>query len=408
MAEAVANRTITTDRESVLAHVKTGLDRLLADEMVSLRGKHVGLLVHPASVDCRLRHTVDILRSSSNVHLKALFGPQHGILGQTQDNMIEWEGFRDPVTEVPVYSLYGKHRKPTQEMLAGLDILVIDLQDVGARYYTFIWTMLLCLEACADAGVQVLVLDRPNPLGGLVTEGNILDLAYSSFVGLAPIPMRHGLTIGELSQFFVARFGLDVDLTVSWMEGWTRRMDFSETGLPWILPSPNMPTLDTAFVYPGGCLLEGTELSEGRGTTRPFEIFGAPYIDPSALVAELRSINLPGVQWRPLSFEPTFHKFANQVCGGVQIHVTSRHTFSSVLTYTAAICTIQRLYPHDFAWKKPPYEYENDKRPIDILAGGISWAEAVASGRSVWDIQAGWIDGLKSFAEATAEFSHYE
>jgi uncharacterized protein YbbC (DUF1343 family) len=391
-----------------LAHVKTGLDRLLADDMASLRGKRTGLLVHPASVDGQLRPTVDLLHGSSQVNLVALFGPQHGISGQTQDNMIEWEGFRDPITSAPVYSLYGKHRKPTPEMLAGLDILVIDLQDVGARYYTFIWTMLLCLEACAEAGVQVLVLDRPNPLGGVATEGNILDTEFRSFVGLAPIPMRHGLTIGEVAKYFVAWAGLDVDLKISWMDGWNRTMDFADTGLPWVLPSPNMPTLDTAFVYPGGCLLEGTELSEGRGTTRPFELFGAPYVDPLVLVAELRSLNLPGVHWRPVNFEPTFHKFANQVCGGVQVHVIDRKQFSSVLAYTAAITAINKLYPEKFSWKKPPYEYEHDKRPIDILAGGEAWARDVCAGRPVLAMQSDWEQPLKDFAEATARFRHYE
>lgn len=386
----------------------TGLDRLVADQCAPLSGKRVGLLVHPASVDSRLRPTVGLLHESGQINLKALFGPQHGILGQTQDNMIEWEGFRDPATAAPVYSLYGQHRKPTPEMLAGLDILVIDLQDVGARYYTFIWTMLLCLEACAEAGVKVLVLDRPNPLGGLATEGNVLDPEFRSFVGLAPIPMRHGMTIGELAEFFVSWSELDVELEVLWMAGWKRSMDFHDTGLPWVLPSPNMPTLDTAFVYPGGCLLEGTELSEGRGTTRPFEIFGAPYIDAHELVTALQAWDIPGIHWRPLSFEPTFHKFASQVCGGVQAHVTNKKEFSSVLAYSAAISAINKLYPEDFSWKKPPYEYEADKRPIDILAGGTDWAQDISRGRSPLEMQAGWEEQLSEFKVLTAGFRHYE
>ena len=249
-----------------MAQVKTGLDQLVAEDFARLEGLRVGLLVHPASVDGLMRHATDLLADSARTDVRALFGPQHGIMGQTQDNMIEWRGFTDARRGVPVHSLYGQHRQPTPEMLAGLDVLVIDLQDIGARYYTFIWTLWLCLEACAAAGVKVMVLDRPNPLGGLAREGNVLDLDYRSFVGLAAIPMRHGLTIGELATMFALEMEVPPDLEVVEMRGWRRAMTFDETGLPWILPSPNMPTLDTAFVYPGGCLLEGTNLSEGRGT----------------------------------------------------------------------------------------------------------------------------------------------
>ena len=267
--------------------VSTGLDVLANEGFARLAGRRVGALVHPASVDRRLNHAVALMQESGAVDLRALFGPQHGILGQTQDNMVEWEGFTDRRTGVPVHSLYGKHRKPTPAMLDDIDILVIDLQDVGARYYTFIWSMLLCLEACAETGKSVLVLDRPNPLGGLRTEGTVLDTAYRSFVGLAPIPMRHGLTSGELAPFFARWSGWDLDLDVVAMTGWRRAMDFAATGLPWVMPSPNMPTLDTARVYPGGCLLEGTNLSEGRGTTRPFELCGAPYGDSPGLLESL-------------------------------------------------------------------------------------------------------------------------
>jgi uncharacterized protein YbbC (DUF1343 family) len=387
----------------------TGLDRLAADRWTSLRGQRVGLVVHPASVDGALRHARDLVAAAGDgaVDLRALFGPQHGILGQTQDNMIEWQGFTDPRSGVPVHSLYGEHRRPTAAMLEGLDTLVIDLQDVGARYYTFIWTMLLCLEACAAAGRRVVVLDRPNPLGGTGVEGNVLDPRYSSFVGLAPIPMRHGLTIGELAGFFAAWRGLDVDLQVVWMEGWRRDQHFDATGLPWVLPSPNMPTLDTAFVYPGGCLLEGTNLSEGRGTTRPFEILGAPFVDGRKLAAVLGAWNLPGCRFRPLEFEPTFHKFAGQVCGGVQVHVTDRVAFESVTTYTAAIAAIAGLWPDGFAWKQPPYEYETEKLPIDILAGGTLWREHVEGGLSPWQMKAHWLEELRAFADLAEAHRHY-
>jgi uncharacterized protein YbbC (DUF1343 family) len=381
---------------------------MAADGFASLRGQRVGLLMHPASVDRHLRPAVRLLQEASTVALTALFGPQHGILGQTQDNMIEWEGFTDRLTGVPVYSLYGARRRPTADMLDAVDTLVVDLQDVGARYYTFIWTLLLCLEACAETGRKVVVLDRPNPLGGRHTEGNVLDPAYRSFVGLAPIPMRHGLTIGELAGFFVQWRGLQVDLEVVWMDGWRRDMFFNQTGLPWVLPSPNLPTLETALVYPGGCLLEGTALSEGRGTTRPFEIFGAPYVEPETLVGLLASWSLPGCRLRPLYFEPTFHKFAGQVCGGVQVHITDPLRFESVVTYTAAITAIRQLWPDRFAWKQPPYEYEADKLPIDILAGGSRWREHVEDGTSPWQMKAEWLEQLQVFAEASAGFRHYE
>jgi len=387
----------------------TGLERLSADRWSLLSGQRVGLVVHPASVDGALRHARDLMAAAgaATVDLRALFGPQHGILGQTQDNMIEWRGFTDPELGVPVHSLYGEHRRPTAEMLDGLDTLVIDLQDVGARYYTFIWTMLLCLEACAAAGKRVVVLDRPNPLGGVGVEGNVLDPRYRSFVGLAPVPMRHGLTIGELAGFFAAWSGLDLDLQVVWMDGWRRDLDFDATGLPWVLPSPNMPTLDTAFVYPGGCLLEGTNLSEGRGTTRPFEIFGAPFVDGRKLAAVLGAWNLPGCRFRPLNFEPTFHKFAGQVCGGVQVHVTDRAVFESVTTYTAAIAAIAGLWPEGFAWKQPPYEYEAEKLPIDILAGGTLWREHLEGGLSPWQMKAHWLEELRAFADASEAHRHY-
>ena len=391
-----------------MTRVKTGLDRLAAEGCARLAGRRVGLLVHPASVDAGLRHTLDLFLAARAVDLRALFGPQHGILGQTQDNMIEWRGFTDGRTGLPVHSLYGEHRRPTPAMLADLDVLVIDLQDVGARYYTFIWTMLLCLEACAAAGVQVLVLDRPNPLGGVAREGTILDLEFRSFVGLAPIPMRHGMTMGELARMFALELEEQPELEVVWMEGWRRDMDFADTGLPWVLPSPNMPTLDTAFVYPGGCLLEGTTLSEGRGTTRPFELFGAPGIDGRELAQCLTDWNFPGVVFRPVSFEPTFHKHAGQICGGVQVHVTDRRLFRSVLVYSAALAAIRKVWPDACGWKQPPYEYETEKLPIDILTGGTHWRQLVEAGADPREMLAAWRPGLERFQDLSRAFLHYE
>lgn len=390
------------------AKVRTGLDRLVAEGFAPLRGGRLGFVVHPASRDARLKRGWCLAHASAMADVRALFGPQHGFLGQTQDNMIEWEGFVDRTTGLPVHSLYGEVRKPTAAMLQDVDTLVVDLQDVGARYYTFIWTLYLCLEACAELGKRVVVLDRPNPLGGELVEGPVLDPAYASFVGLAPIPVRHGLTIGELALLFRHWRGWDLDLDVVWMEGWRRSMDFEATGLPWVLPSPNMPTVETAFVYPGGCLLEGTNLSEGRGTTRPFEIFGAPWIDPDTLVGLLRDWNLPGVVWRPLVFEPTFHKFAGQPCGGVQVHVTDRRAFRPVLTYTAAIAAARELWPGRFAWREPPYEYETVKLPIDILAGGPRWRQLLEAGRRPPALQAAWQAEGDAFAELSLEFRHYD
>jgi uncharacterized protein YbbC (DUF1343 family) len=322
--------------------------------------------------------------------------------------MIEWEGFRDTATGLPVHSLYGATRQPTAAMLAGIDTLVIDLQDVGARVYTFIWTLLLCLQACARAGVRVVVLDRPNPLGGEVREGNLLDMGFVSFVGMAPIPIRHGLTIGELAVFFRRHFELDVDLEVAWMQGWRRSMWFDATGLPWVLPSPNMPTLETAIVYPGMVALEGTELSEGRGTTRPFELFGAPFIDPGALVARIDQHALPGVVFRPTFFEPTFQKHVRTLCGGVQLHVTDRDAFRSVRTMIAILAAVRALWPDELRWLEPPYEYETDKPPIDILAGGTWLREGVDARLPLDEILPDEQAAIAAFGEQVAECLHYE
>ncbi|HPF70629.1 MAG TPA: DUF1343 domain-containing protein [Candidatus Krumholzibacteria bacterium] len=391
-----------------MSTVKTGLDRMVEQGFAPLRGRRLGLVMHPASRDRHLRRGWRLCHQSPLTDVRALFGPQHGFLGQTQDNMIEWQGFTDRATGLPVHSLYGEVRKPTPEMLADVDTLVIDLQDVGARYYTFIWTLYLCMEACAELGKSVVVLDRPNPIGGVELEGPVLDPAYSSFVGLAPVPVRHGLTSGELALFFRHWRGWKLDLEVVWMDGWRRAMDFEATGLPWVLPSPNMPTVDTAFVYPGGCLLEATNLSEGRGTTRPFEIFGAPWVDADTLVGLLRDWKLPGLKWRPLDFEPTFHKHANQVCGGVQVHVTDRKAFRPLLTYTAAIAAIRELWPERFAWKEPPYEYETVKLPIDILAGGPEWRTMIEEGRRPWSMAEVWRDACDAFDADCGEFRHYD
>ena len=336
-------------------------------------GAKIGAVLHPASVDSNLRPTLEVLErgvADGLLEIGALFGPQHGFTGTTQDNMIEWEGAQHPRLGLPVHSLYGEHREPTSEMLSGLDALLVDLQDVGARYYTFIWTLFLCMKACEAAGLPVIVHDRPNPIGGDATEGAPLHPDYRSFVGLHPIAPRHGQTIGELANQFKPEAFPDCDLTVLQMSGWERAMFYDDTGLPWVLPSPNMPTLDTAIVYPGMCLLEGTNLSEGRGTTRPFELIGAPWVDTREFVSALRARDLPGVHFREVEFEPTFQKHANQLCGGCQMHVTDRIAFQPLRTGVELIGTARELYPEAFAWKPPPYEYETEKLPIEILLGG--------------------------------------
>lgn len=337
-----------------------------------LRGARIGALLHPASVSSRLEHTSAILARENGklFQLRALFGPQHGYRGETQDNMIEWRSYEHPRLRIPVYSLYGEHREPTNEMLNGLDALLIDLQDVGSRYYTFIWTMYLAMGACERTNVQMVVLDRPNPINGSATEGPLLRRGYESFVGLHPIRVRHGKTIAELATQFRDEAFPKCKLTVLPMKNWEREMWFDQTGLPWIMPSPNIPTPETAAVYPGMCLLEGTNISEGRGTTRPFEVFGAPWIDPEKFCGELNALHLPGVFFRENSFQPTFHKFAGELCGGAQLHVTDRNSFQPFQAGLELIRCARRTHANHFRWKQPPYEYEYEKLPIEVLLGG--------------------------------------
>jgi len=386
----------------------TGLDLIEKLWPKDLKTARVGLVVHPASIDRWLEHAVTVCARSKKFKLTTLFGPQHGIMGQTQDNMIEWEGFRDPATGLPVYSLYGKTRKPARETLADVDVLVIDLQDVGARYYTFIWTLDLCMQACHEAGKTVIVLDRPNPIGGHMTEGPVLLPDFTSFVGLRPLPVRHGMTIGEVGVYLCATFYPGLDYRVVAMEGWKRKMWFDDTRLPWALPSPNMPTLDTALVYPGMCLLEGTNLSEGRGTTRPFEIFGAPFIHPETLVKTLDGFKLPGVVFRPLSFQPTFQKHANMLCGGAQIHVTDREKFKPFKTGVAILKAIHNTWPRDFAWKQPPYEYEEVKMPIDILAGTDRLRTDIESWKELNEMESWWKEETKTFEKIRKHYLIYK
>jgi uncharacterized protein YbbC (DUF1343 family) len=376
--------------------VRTGLDVLLHERLSLIRGRRIGVVAHQASVNARLEHAAVLLHAARGSRLTRLFAPEHGLWGAAQDHAAVASA-RDPVTDLAVASLYGARREPTSAMLAGLDALVIDLQDVGSRYYTFIWTMALAMRACARAGVEVIVLDRPNPLGGALVEGNMPDPAYASFVGLYPLPTRHGLTIGEVARWLALAHGLRPRLTVVEMRGWRRRMLWEDTGVPWVAPSPNMPTPDTARVYPGGCLFEGTNLSEGRGTTRPFEWVGAPYLDAHAYAAALSDEGLPGVRFRPARFIPTFHKWAGRLCGGVQIHVTDQHRFKPFLTGLAIVATARRLAPRRFVWRRPPYEFERRKLPIDILLGTDRIRRALERGRPLREIERSWTGELQAW-----------
>ncbi len=379
--------------------VKLGLEVLLEEGLNRIEGSRVAVIANPSSIDSQFRHVVDLLHAHPAVELVSAMGPQHGIRGETQDNMIEWSGFRDPRTGIPVHSLYGEHRKPTPEMLEGVDALVFDLQDVGARYYTFIHTMALAMEACRELDKRFLVLDRPNPINGIALEGPVLDPAFASFVGLHPLPIRHAMTVGEIAGYLNQERGIGCRLEVVRMQGWSREMFFDDTGLPWVMPSPNIPTLDSALVYPGMCLLEGTNVSEGRGTTRPFELSGAPWIDAASMAERLGGLGLPGVRFRPVHFIPTFHKWVDQVVAGVQIHVLDRRVFRTFATGLAILSTYRHHGAGRFFWNDPPYEYEFEKAPIDILCGTNQIRLGIEAGASLGELESRWRDGLSEFSE---------
>ena len=389
-----------------MTSVRSGLEVLLHERASLLRGRRVALVAHQASVDRRLRHAAPLLANLRGVKLTALWAPEHGLWGAPQDHA-HIRSERDPVTGLAVHSLYGRRREPTPPMFEGLDTVVVDLQDVGARYYTFIWTTALVMRAAAAAGVEVVVLDRPNPLGGVRLEGNVADPAYASFVGLYPLAVRHGMTIGEIAAYLNAAHGFGCPLTIVRMRGWRRAMSWEDTGLPWVAPSPNMPTPDTARVYPGGCLYEGTNLSEGRGTTRPFEWVGAPYLEAHAYADALNGLRLAGVLFRPARFRPTFHKWAGRLCDGVQIHITDVGRFKPYVTGLAVIATARRLAPRGFAWRRPPYEFERTKLPIDILCGTDAIRKAIERGRSLGEIERAWAPALGAWMRRRARVLLY-
>ncbi len=379
-------------------NVKPGIEVFLEGRQQRIRGAAVGAVVHPASVLRSMIHTADALSGSKEFRLVSLFGPQHGARGEKQDNMVESAHYRDPDLHVPVHSLYGETRIPTEEMLQDLDVLLFDLQDVGTRVYTFIHTMAYCMAACAQYGKKMVVLDRPNPITGNHIEGNLLQSEFRSFVGLWPIPMRHGMTMGELALFLNTEFDIACDLIVVEMEGWRRGTWFDQTGLPWVQPSPNLPTLDSATVYPGTVLFEGTRLSEGRGTTRPFEIVGAPYIESRHFAEYLNNRKLPGVYFRPVYFQPTFHKYSDEVCGGVQIHVTDRGAFEPFITGITALAAARNMYPEFFKWRQPPYEYEYENLPIEILCGCREIPSMIENGIASEAFRKYWKQDIEDFS----------
>jgi uncharacterized protein YbbC (DUF1343 family) len=384
----------------------TGLDIISNRFPEELFGKRIGLLCHAASITSCYEHCSDVfLRSPCT--LSALFGPQHGMHGQTQDNMVEWEGTVHPALKIPVYSLYGKSRKPSPESLSRIDALVIDLQDVGARPYTYIWTVKLCLDACEKARLPVWVLDRPNPVAAMPFDGPMLSKRYFSFVGGAEIPLCHRLTIAEMALLLKKQFSPSVDLHIVTMEGWWRNSLWHETGLPWVLPSPNMPCVETAAVYPGMVLLEATNMSEGRGTTRPFEIIGAPYFKTGDVLNEVKRFDLQGCVFREHDFVPTFQKWQGVYCRGIQVHVTEPRKYKPVFTTGALLHAVIRTSEGEFAFKNPPYEYDSTHMPFDILSGDEMLRAILASGGDLVSLEETWKDARRGFFALSKEIAQY-
>jgi uncharacterized protein YbbC (DUF1343 family) len=389
------------------SRTRLGIEVLLDEQIDLIRGRRVALVCNQASVLPSFRHVADVFAEEDRFKLTTLFGPQHGIRGDVQDNMIETEHAVDSRTGIPIYSLYSETREPTENMLEHVDIIVFDMQDVGCRIYTFAYTMANCMRAAKKFGKRVVVCDRPNPITGVGVEGNVTEKDFTSFVGQFEIPTRHGMTLGELARLFNEHFGIGCELEIVKMDGWRREMWFEETRLPWILPSPNIPTVDTCVVFPATVYIEGTELSEGRGTTKVFEINGAPFIDAYKWAAELRKFDFPGVAFRECYFQPTFQKWARQTCGGVQIHVTDRDSFTPVIVGVAMIKTAYDMYSDKFEWKRDAYEYEFGKNPFDVVSGTDKLRKAIEAGESLNDIRAAWEPRLTEFVKIRSEFLLY-
>jgi uncharacterized protein YbbC (DUF1343 family) len=388
--------------------LQVGLESLLRDDKALFSGKKIGYLSNQASTTRDLVQGRVVLQQHYGERLCCLFSPQHGFFAEKQDNMIESVDSRDPLTGLPVFSLYGEHRKPTAEMFAHLDVLLFDLVDVGTRVYTFMYTMAYCLEAAAELGKKLVVLDRPNPIGGIKIEGNLLRPDCSSFVGLYPLPMRHGLTLGELALLFNSEFKIGADLTVVPVEGWQRSQQMRDTGFPWVSPSPNMPTPETALVYPGQVIWEGTEVSEGRGTTLPFEVVGAPYWQHQEMLEYIGKTELPGCLLRPVVFEPTSGKYCRRSCSGFQIHVTDQSSFLPYRTSLTILQAAMLLYPRQFEYKQPPYEYEYQRLPMDLILGDRGVRTQLEQGRPVTELEADWVEDLQEFNRMRHRYFLYE
>lgn len=388
-------------------NLKVGLERILDDQIFLLKNLKIGLICNQASVNRHFQHAADLFFDNRGINLTTLFGPQHGIRGDVQDNMVETPHTIDKSTGLPIYSLYSETRQPSEEMLSEVDALVFDLQDVGCRVYTFIYTMANAMKACSLHGKKMFILDRPNPIGGIAVEGNLLQRGHESFVGQYPIPMRHGLTTGELASYFNQEFNISCDLQIIPMENWERAHYYDETNASWVMPSPNMPTVDTTVVFPATVYFEGTQVSEGRGTTRPFEIVGAPFIDAELYAEALGLLELPGVIFRPVNFLPTFQKHSNKNCGGVFLHIIDRKIFEPVITGLAMIKIIMDLYPNDFKWKNSPYEYVFDRNPFDVIAGTTKIRQMLENSMEIIDIKHSWQSDVIEFEKLRDKYILY-
>ncbi|WP_284139213.1 DUF1343 domain-containing protein [Virgibacillus sp. LDC-1] len=399
----VAQDTPATNGKGKKQSFQLGVEALLSDQKDLVKGKRIGLITNPTGVDQQLNSIVDVLYKDPEIELTALYGPEHGVRGDAQaGEYVEY--YIDEQTGLPVYSLYGKTRKPTPEMLENVDLLLFDIQDVGTRFYTYIYTMAYAMEAAQENNIPFVVLDRPNPLGGQKVEGPVLDPAYKSFVGNYPIPLRHGMTVGELALLFNEAYDIDADLTVIQMNGWKRSMDYSDTPLSFVLPSPNMPTLDTAFVYPGAALIEGTNISEGRGTTKPFELIGAPFINSTAFAEAMNNIHIPGVRFRAASFTPTFSKHSGTLSHGIQIHVTNKKVYDPVTTGLHIVKTLHDMYPDDFQFRA---ENSAGISFFDNLIGNGWVREEIERGTSVAAIEKRWKNELKAFKHLRKDYLLY-
>ncbi len=387
--------------------LQIGLEKLIQNAPSWLKNSRVALLSNQASTASDLIHSRLHLQKSYPGRLTCLFSPQHGFFAEKQDNMIESDHQVDSATGLKVFSLYGDSRKPDTGMYDNFDVLLIDIVDVGTRVYTFMYTMAYCLELAAKCGKKVVVLDRPNPVGGVAVEGNILEPEWASFVGLYPLPMRHGLTFGELALYMNGEFAIGADLEVIPMDGWKRDMFFRDTGFPWVYPSPNMPTPETAVVYPGQVIWEGTNISEGRGTTLPFELVGAPFWDCEAILQAIDSTPLPGCFLRSVAFQPTSGKFAEQTCSGFHIHVTDKHAFKPYRTSIALLQAVMQIHPEHFRYKEPPYEYEFERLPMDLILGSRQVREQLESSESIMDIEQGWQQEIENFEQLRRKYFLY-